>query len=112
MQNTKKIRKELGKYYHVYTTKKNKRLCETEWQKEAELLFDITKADSDPDTFDDMERKFYYDQKSDRKMYLSNEINVEFVTRELEFAQQQSAAAHMLEDELSYMMMKTRTIPC
>ena len=72
-------------------------------RRKPELLFDITKADSDPDTFDDMmERKFYYDQKSDRKMYLSNEIDVEFVTRELEFAQQQSDAAHMLEDELSY----------
>ena len=51
----------------MYTTKRNKRLSEKEWQKEAQLLFDIKNADFDPESLDDME-KFYYDQKSNRKV--------------------------------------------
>ena len=55
----KKIRRELETYYHVYTTKRNKRLSEKEWRKEAQLLFNIKNADFDPESLDDMEKKFY-----------------------------------------------------
>ena len=82
-----KIHKELERYYkNVVTAKKNK-MCQMEWRNTSFILFNIKKVDSDPETFDEMEKTFYYDQLCDRKMYLSEEIDAEYQAKEEEAVQ-------------------------
>ena len=98
-----KIHKELERdYNNVVTAKKNKRVCQMEWRKMSFILFNIKKVDSDPETFDEMEKTFYYDQLGDRKMYLSEEIDAEYQAKEEEAVQKHITKETQLEEEMSF----------
>ena len=63
----KKIHKELETYYKevvIFNTRKptNRRKRQMTWRKKSLVLFDIKKQTSDPNSFQESEKNFYFDQ--------------------------------------------------
>ena len=96
----KKIRKELEKYFKsVQIFGDLKRQRKKLWRESLPSLFDTKNDCSNPAHFDEIERLFYNDQLNERKMYLSEEIDVEFEEKQKEIL---DSTSNIVDDEISF----------
>ena len=74
----KQIRKELHNYSTFKGKKKDTRTMKKSWRLANSELFECLTPKANINTFDEIERKFYHDQKDLRKMFLSEEIDLDY----------------------------------
>ena len=105
----KKIHKELETYYKevvTFNTRKptNRRKRQMKWHKKSLVLFDIKKQTSDPNSFQESEKNFYFDQLDfgSQKMYPSEEIDEEFEAEEEAARSAQNEEKDAITEELNY----------
>ena len=84
VKNISAIYKQLDKYMLTYRNevqkkKGNQRQNFKQWKLKHSYLFDLIKPTLNPDTFDDDEKQFYYDQKTGtRRMGIGKEVDEDY----------------------------------
>ena len=102
------IRRKLDKHLKSYRTEVQKKRGNERknlklWLEKNSILFDLLKPTSDPYTFDEEEKNFYFDQKQGhRRMALSDQVDSEFETARDEARQAEQIRDQQLQNEMEY----------
>ena len=96
------IRKELKNYSKFMVGKKDTRTVKKAWRVANSNVFELLAPKVNVNDFDEIERNYYHDQISLRKMYLSEEIDLEYECDRERRINEKTEANKCIEAELEY----------